>query len=96
MGGPAKDGWALAQLARTGDDATARRLVPVITAWPGRNRHAMADKGVDVLVALGSDTALHAVRTIAATAKERRAAGRRGGPVAAAAAARGFDPGRLA
>ncbi|MFD0906048.1 DUF4132 domain-containing protein, partial [Actinomadura sediminis] len=65
-GEPARHAWALAQLGRTGGDATVARLVPVIGAWPGGGR-ANALKGLDVLRALGTDAALAALRDIAGT-----------------------------
>ncbi|WP_051301283.1 DUF4132 domain-containing protein [Actinomadura rifamycini] len=64
-GEPAKHGWALAQLGRTGGDATVARLVPVIAAWPGEGGHAKAVEGLDVLGAIGTDAALAALREIA-------------------------------
>ncbi|MBO2461391.1 DUF4132 domain-containing protein [Actinomadura violacea] len=55
---PAKDGWALAQLGWLGDDDTARRLTPLIRAWPGEDGHSKAVVGLDVLAAIGTDIAL--------------------------------------
>ncbi|WP_051301421.1 DUF4132 domain-containing protein [Actinomadura rifamycini] len=57
-GAPSKENWALTQLAVTGDDETARRLAPVIRAWPGDGGHAKAVLGLDVLTAIGTETAL--------------------------------------
>ncbi len=57
-GAPAKDGWALAQLGWLGDDDTARRLAPLIRAWPGEGGHAKAVAGLDVLTAIGGEVAL--------------------------------------
>ncbi|QKW38305.1 DUF4132 domain-containing protein [Actinomadura sp. NAK00032] len=57
-GAPAKDGWALAQLGWLGDDETARRLAPLIRAWPGEGGHAKAVTGLDVLTAIGGEVAL--------------------------------------
>ncbi|MBE1537272.1 DUF4132 domain-containing protein [Actinomadura algeriensis] len=53
-----KENWPLTQLALTGDDETVRRLTPVIRAWPGEGGHAKAVTGLDVLTAIGTDTAL--------------------------------------
>ncbi|MFD0683378.1 DUF4132 domain-containing protein [Actinomadura fibrosa] len=58
MGAPSKDGWALTQLGRTGDDGTVRRLTPVIRAWPGEGGHKYAVNGLDVLAEIGTDVAL--------------------------------------
>ncbi|MGI5328096.1 DUF4132 domain-containing protein [Actinomadura nitritigenes] len=57
-GGASKESWALAQLGWSGDDATVRRLTPVIRAWPGEGRHPYAVVGLDVLTEIGSDVAL--------------------------------------
>jgi hypothetical protein len=57
-GMPAKDGWALTGLGWIGDDATVRRLTPVIRAWPGEGGHQRAVAGLDVLAAIGSEIAL--------------------------------------
>ncbi|MFV2178856.1 DUF4132 domain-containing protein [Actinomadura sp. LOL_016] len=62
---PSKDGWALTQLALTGDDETVRRLTPLIRAWPGDGAHAKAVTGLDVLAAIGTDTALFHLHAIA-------------------------------
>ncbi|WP_051712745.1 DUF4132 domain-containing protein [Spirillospora albida] len=64
-GHPARDGWALAQLGTTGDDGTVDRLLPVVHKWPGARGHAKAVRGLDVFVALGSDTALAALYDVA-------------------------------
>ncbi|MDL4816633.1 DUF4132 domain-containing protein [Actinomadura opuntiae] len=62
---PAKDGWALAQLGWLGDDGTARRLAPLIRAWPGHGGHSKAVAGLDVLAAIGTDVALMQLHGIA-------------------------------
>ncbi|GGV24107.1 hypothetical protein GCM10010182_53100 [Actinomadura cremea] len=68
-GAPATENWALAQLALTGDDDTARRLTPVIRAWPGQGGHAKAVTGLDVLAAIGTDTALMHLHSISQRVK---------------------------
>lgn len=57
-GAPSKDGWALTQLGWFGDDETVRALAPLIRKWPGEGGHAKAVAGLDVLAAIGTDTAL--------------------------------------
>ncbi|WP_433469761.1 DUF4132 domain-containing protein [Spirillospora sp. CA-128828] len=57
-GHPAKDGWALTQLGLLGGDEAARRLTPLIRAWPGQSRHRNAAAGLDVLAEIGTDVAL--------------------------------------
>ncbi|MFA1550959.1 DUF4132 domain-containing protein [Actinomadura chokoriensis] len=64
-GRPSKDGWALAQLGRTGDDEIVRRLTPVIRAWPGDGGHKNAVNGLGVLAEIGSDVALMHLHGIA-------------------------------
>jgi hypothetical protein len=64
-GSPAKENWALDQLALTGDDGTVRRLTPVIRAWPGEGGHAKAVTGLDILTSIGTGTALMHLHGIA-------------------------------
>ncbi|RKS76915.1 uncharacterized protein DUF4132 [Actinomadura pelletieri DSM 43383] len=68
-GAPAKENWAFTQLALTGDDETVRRLTPVIRAWPGNGGHAKAVTGLDVLAAIGTDTALLHLHSISQRVK---------------------------
>lgn len=64
-GARSADGWAFRRLGRTGDDETARRLTPVIRAWPGENGHRKAVSGLGVLTEIGSDAALLQLHGIA-------------------------------
>ncbi|GAA2096735.1 DUF4132 domain-containing protein [Actinomadura alba] len=57
-GAPAKEGWALDQLGRLGDDETVCKLAAAIVVWPGEAGHHKAVKGLDVLAAIGTDLAL--------------------------------------
>ncbi|MEW2352323.1 DUF4132 domain-containing protein [Spirillospora sp. NPDC029432] len=50
--------WALTAAGLLGDDAAARRLEPIIRAWPGENGHHKAVRGLDALALIGSETAL--------------------------------------
>ncbi|MBE1537269.1 DUF4132 domain-containing protein [Actinomadura algeriensis] len=68
-GASAKENWAFTQLGLTGDDDTVRRLTPLIRAWPGEGGHARAVTGLDVLAAIGTDTALMHLHTIAQRVK---------------------------
>lgn len=68
-GYPPKDGWVLTALGLLGDDDTARRLAPLIRAWPGQSAHARAVAGLDVLVAIGTDVALVQLHDIAERVK---------------------------
>lgn len=55
---PARESWALYVLGEVGNDETVRRLTPVVRAWPGEGAHHRAVEGLDVLAAIGSETAL--------------------------------------
>ncbi|WP_026404754.1 DUF4132 domain-containing protein [Actinomadura rifamycini] len=90
-GAPPDGGWALTQLARTGDDTAVPVLEPLIRAWPGEGELARAVTGLEVLAAIGSDAALTAVHGLCArnrSEKLRRAAKK---VFADAAAARGLS-----
>ncbi|MFB4315012.1 DUF4132 domain-containing protein [Actinomadura sp. 21ATH] len=64
-GMPSRAGWAFTQLGLIGDDDTARRLTPFLREWPGEGGHARAVTGLDVLTAIGTDTALMCLNQIA-------------------------------
>ncbi|XVQ06482.1 DUF4132 domain-containing protein [Spirillospora sp. CA-255316] len=64
-GMPSRTNWAFTQLGLLGDDETARRLTPLLREWPGEGGHARAVTGLDVLAALGTDTALMCLNQIA-------------------------------
>ncbi|WP_067457329.1 DUF4132 domain-containing protein [Actinomadura macra] len=68
-GKPSKDGWALTQLGRSGNDATVRLLTPVVRAWPGEGGHKHAVTGLGVLAEIGSDVALMHLHGIAQKVK---------------------------
>ncbi|MBQ1062845.1 DUF4132 domain-containing protein [Micromonospora sp. C41] len=57
-GAPSRDGWAFTALGLLGDDSTARRLAPLVRAWPGESQHARAVTGLEVLAQIGTDVAL--------------------------------------
>lgn len=58
VGMPPKEAWTLQALGWFGDDETVRALTPVIRAWPGEGAHHRAVEGLDVLAAIGTDSAL--------------------------------------
>jgi hypothetical protein len=58
VGSPPKEMWALHALGFLGDDDTARRLAPMIRAWPGERAAARAVQGLAVLANIGSDLSL--------------------------------------
>ncbi|HGU4472583.1 TPA: DUF4132 domain-containing protein, partial [Escherichia coli] len=64
-GAPAKENWAFTSLGILGNDDTARKLTPLIRAWPGESQHKRAVSGLDVLADIGSDVALMLLNGIA-------------------------------
>ncbi|MCI5243106.1 DUF4132 domain-containing protein [Escherichia coli] len=64
-GAPAKENWAFTALGILGNDDTARKLTPLIRAWPGESQHKRAVSGLDVLADIGSDVALMLLNGIA-------------------------------
>ncbi|NHZ88579.1 DUF4132 domain-containing protein [Massilia sp. CCM 8733] len=60
-----KENWAFYALGLLGDDESARRLTPLVRAWPGQGLHARAVMGLDVLGLIGSDTALMLLNGVA-------------------------------
>lgn len=64
-GCPSQQDWALDALGLVGDDTTVEMLAPLIQTWPLHSAHRRAATGLDVLMAIGSDKALHALWTIA-------------------------------
>ncbi|TGB67257.1 DUF4132 domain-containing protein [Escherichia sp. E4930] len=64
-GAPAKENWAFTSLGILGNDDTARKLTPLIRAWPGESQHKRAVSGLDVLADIGSDIALMLLNGIA-------------------------------
>ncbi|MFE1321337.1 DUF4132 domain-containing protein [Kitasatospora phosalacinea] len=68
-GMPGSGSWTLYALGEFGDDDTARRLAPLLCAWPGQNAHQRAVEGLDVLAAIGTDAALVQLQGIAQRVK---------------------------
>ncbi|MCH5360039.1 WGR and DUF4132 domain-containing protein [Escherichia fergusonii] len=64
-GVPSKESWAFTALGVLGNDDTARKLTPLIRAWPGESQHKRATVGLDILAAIGSDIALMQLNGIA-------------------------------
>lgn len=58
IGAPSKENWAFQALGWLGNDATARRLTPLLKKWPGEGGHARAVLGLQVLTDIGTDVAL--------------------------------------
>lgn len=68
-GAPSKEKWAFTALGLIGDDESARRVTPLIRAWPGESQHQRAVLGLDVLGDIGSDVALMMLNGIAQKVK---------------------------
>lgn len=68
-GAPAKEKWALHAVGLFGGDASAMKLAPLIRAWPGESLHQRAVFGLECLRAIGSDTALMQLHSIAQKVK---------------------------
>jgi hypothetical protein len=95
-GAPSEDGWALTQLAHFGDDEAVRLLQPLVARWPGENQHQRAVKGLKVLGAIGTETALRAINQIAEKAKFSAIKAEAGEQIRAIAANLGLTPDQLA
>lgn len=68
-GFPSRDKWAMAAIGFLGGDASALQLTPLVRAWPGESQHQRAVFGLECLRAVGSDTALMQLNTIAQKVK---------------------------
>ncbi|MEW2359437.1 DUF4132 domain-containing protein [Spirillospora sp. NPDC029432] len=95
-GAPAKDGWALDQLAWLGDDETVRALAAAIVGWPGDGGHRKAVRGLDVLAETGTDVALTQLDGIARRVRFKGLKARARDRIAEIAANRGLTTEQLA
>ncbi|WP_067824143.1 DUF4132 domain-containing protein [Actinomadura kijaniata] len=93
---PTKEMWALAQLGAFGDDATARRLTPLVRRWPGEGGTTRAATGVEVLAEIGTETALLCLHDITQRAKAKGLRARARERIEEIAAGLGLTPDRLA
>jgi predicted DNA-binding WGR domain protein len=64
-GAPSKEKWAMAAIGALGGDASVLKLTPMVRAWPGESQHQRAVLGLEVLRAIGTDTALMQLNGIA-------------------------------
>jgi len=70
MGGaPSKENWGMQQLGIFGGDEVARKLTPLIRAWPGESLQARAVSGLDILARIGTDLALMHLNGVAQKVK---------------------------
>lgn len=68
-GTPSKEKWAMEALGFLGGDAIALKLTPFIRKWPGEGQHKRAVTGLECLRAMGTDTALMQINSIAQKVK---------------------------
>jgi hypothetical protein len=68
-GADPKQIWAFHALGHFGDDEVARRLTPLVRAWPGESANARALVGLQILAAIGTDVALMHLSGIAEKVK---------------------------
>ncbi|MFJ5881622.1 DUF4132 domain-containing protein [Kitasatospora cineracea] len=94
-GMPARESWALSLLGEFGDDETARRLAPVVRRWPGQQAGRRAAEGLDVLAAIGTDTALAQLHGIAQRVRYQGVRARAQEKIAEVALELGLTPDRL-
>lgn len=95
-GAPAKEQWAFNALAHLGDDATARRLAPLIRDWPSEGAAARAVMGLDVLRALGTDVSLMYLHGFSQKTKSKALQDQARKKIAEVAEQRGLTPDELA
>ncbi len=95
-GAPTKESWAFKAVGVFGDDACARKLVPLIRQWPGESAHQRAVLGLDVLAAIGTDVTLTYLNGIAEKVKFKALQQRAQNKVSALAEARGLSREELA
>jgi hypothetical protein len=57
-GAPPREKWAFLAAGLLGSDATALQLGPLVRAWPGQGLSRRAQLGLEVLRAIGSESAL--------------------------------------
>ncbi|UOG48173.1 DUF4132 domain-containing protein [Leptospira noguchii] len=69
LGASNKDKWAFTALGKLGGDRIALKLTPMIKVWPGESQHQRAVLGLEILKAIGSDTALMQLNGIAQKVK---------------------------
>lgn len=70
-GAPSKESWAFTALGVLGNDDTARKLTPLIRAWPQEGKSARAVSGLNILTLMNNDMALIQLHHISQRAKSR-------------------------
>ncbi|HXU00570.1 MAG TPA: DUF4132 domain-containing protein [Polyangia bacterium] len=64
-GASSKEKWAMAALGALDGDASVLKLTPMVREWPGESQHVRAVLGLEIMRAIGSDTALMQLNGIA-------------------------------
>ncbi|NHZ82668.1 DUF4132 domain-containing protein [Massilia sp. CCM 8695] len=90
-GSESRESWAFTALGLLGDDDSARKLAPLIRAWPGQGQHARAVTGLEVLARIGSDTALVLLNGVAQRVRFKALQDRARDKIADLAEARGLS-----
>jgi Domain of unknown function (DUF4132) len=95
-GAPPKEQWAFNAIGHLGDDASARRLAPLIRDWPSEGAAGRAVMGLDVLRALGTDVSLMHLHGFAQKTKSRALQDKAREKIAEVAEQRGLTSDELA
>ncbi|SDL20390.1 protein of unknown function [Glycomyces sambucus] len=95
-GSAAKDGWAFTQLAHFANDTTVADLAALVRRWPGQGQHKRAVTGLEVLGAIGSETALRALHAISRKVDFKALKQEAGRQIEAVAERLGLTPDQLA
>ncbi|NHZ97287.1 DUF4132 domain-containing protein [Massilia sp. CCM 8734] len=90
-GAKPKEDWAFYALGLLGNDDSARKLTPLLRAWPGEKLHTRAVAGLDILAMIGTDAALLHLNGIAQKLKFKALQDRAQEKIAAIAEVRGLS-----
>ena len=96
QGYPGRSAWVMDFQGLVGDDQTVRLLTPLIRVWPGESAHQRAVKGLDVLLAIGSDVALLSLNGLAVRSKFKGIKDQANARIQQLAQQRGLTPEQLA
>lgn len=95
-GGQAKEKWAFLAVGHFGGDESARRLAPMVRAWPQQSLFARAELGLDVLASIGTDVALMHIYQMSLKLKSKALQARATAKLEQIAERRGLTPEELA
>lgn len=94
-GAAPKDKWAFLAVGLLGGDAAALRLCPLVRAWPTQSLQRRAVLGLDCLRAIGTETALLQLNTIAQKVRQRSVQDKARQAIREIAHERGLSPEQL-